>query len=112
MVPDQVLVSIKHLRMYRKLAISNPYAISFQKMHILSVVQFMLKKKSPTGLWSVFLFSVYSCAILLESSTRKLVGWYVSVNKYEVSVIILSTDANFIYRGISRMTKSFVATII
>ena len=30
---------------------SNPYAISFQKMHILSVVQFMLKKTSPTGLW-------------------------------------------------------------
>ena len=30
----------------------NPHVISFQKMYILSVVQFMLKKTSPTGLWS------------------------------------------------------------
>ena len=29
----------------------NPHVISFQKMYILSVVQFMPKKMSATGLW-------------------------------------------------------------
>ena len=30
----------------------NPYGINFQKMHILSVVQFMLKKTYPSAHWA------------------------------------------------------------
>ena len=39
---------------------SNPHVISFQKMHVLSVVQFMPKKMSVTGLcMRLDIFSIY-----------------------------------------------------
>ena len=59
----------------------NPHVISFQKMYILSVVQFMPKKMSATGLWfrlslTDMDFSFPPITLLLG---RVLSGFYLSL---------------------------------